>query len=111
MHARSRHRMEYQAHVETLAAAKVDQVDILQRRLDALLASMGQRSPEVQEARSSRLPRVGGQYVPTSEPGLEVVVGELPREQVVAAAPKLTHSEHMKQVWAAKKAKAAVGVA
>ena len=41
MHARFRHGREYQAHIEELNASKVDQVDVLQKRLDDLLASMG----------------------------------------------------------------------
>ena len=38
VHARTRHRLEYQAHVETLAAAKADEVDTLRRRVDELLS-------------------------------------------------------------------------
>lgn len=38
IHARSRHRMEYQAHMEVMAARKGDEVAELRRRLDALMA-------------------------------------------------------------------------
>ena len=45
MHARSRHRMEYQAHVETLAASRVDEVAELRGRLDAMI--LAQARPQV----------------------------------------------------------------
>lgn len=38
MHARSRHRMEYQSHIESLAEARTDEMESLRRRLDALSA-------------------------------------------------------------------------
>jgi hypothetical protein len=37
LHARSRHRMEYQAHIESMEAGKVDEVAELRRRLDAMI--------------------------------------------------------------------------
>lgn len=61
MHARSRHRMEYQAHQETLNAAKADQVEVLQRRLDTLLAGQANGTkpsgwtPEKREAARARM--------------------------------------------------------
>ena len=44
IHARNRHRLEYQAHIETQTAAKADEVTELRNRLDTLMASMAQRS-------------------------------------------------------------------
>lgn len=38
MHAETRHRLEYKAHIDTLAASKTDQVERLQRLVDELLA-------------------------------------------------------------------------
>ena len=38
VHAATRHKIEYQAYMDTIAANKVDQVEILQRRVDDLLA-------------------------------------------------------------------------
>lgn len=40
MHARSRHRMEYQAHQETLTALRNDEVATLRSRLDAMTVAM-----------------------------------------------------------------------
>lgn len=38
LHARSRHRQEYQSHIEFLAEARTDEMESLRRRLDALSA-------------------------------------------------------------------------
>ena len=38
IHAETRHRLEYKAHLESKAAGKADQVEILQQRVDDLLA-------------------------------------------------------------------------
>ena len=46
-HARSRHRMEYQAHMETLAAQKGDEVAELRQRLDALMLAQTQPAKPV----------------------------------------------------------------
>ena len=42
LHARTRHRMEYQAHMEALEAGKQDEVADLRRRLDAMIGNYGQ---------------------------------------------------------------------
>ena len=42
MHARNRHRMEYQAHIETQTAEKADEVTILRQRLDAMMLAQTQ---------------------------------------------------------------------
>lgn len=46
LHARLMHKMEYQAHVEALAASKTDEVAELRQRLDALMANMARRPIE-----------------------------------------------------------------
>ncbi len=76
MHARSRHRMEYQAYVETKTAARADQVEILQRRVDELLSR-----------------------------------GLAGQSTAVQAAPQTPAQERMAKARAARKQKAAVGVA
>ncbi len=76
MHARSRHRMEYQAYVETKTAARADQVEILQRRVDELLSR-----------------------------------GLAGQSTAVQAAPQTPAQERMARARAARKPKAAVGVA
>lgn len=45
LHARSNHKLEYQAHLESLEADKIDEVTALRNRLDSLMASMGQGAP------------------------------------------------------------------
>lgn len=65
MHARSRHRMEYQAHQETLQANKNDDVDDLRQQLNALMAQRLQepngsngkpeRTPEQVQANKDRM--------------------------------------------------------
>jgi hypothetical protein len=55
MHARSRHRMQYQADVETQNAAKTDEVAILRQRLDSLMSfqANGAAQPERRPHRSN----------------------------------------------------------
>ena len=48
IHARSRHRMEYQAYMETQAAERVDEVTILRQRLDAMMLAQTQAAPVVE---------------------------------------------------------------
>src|SRR3990167_8805700 len=77
MHARSRHKMEYQAHVETLAASRTDEVADLRRRLDSFML-----------AQSAPVP---------------AVVAERPLEE---RGPKMTKAERSaaaKARWAAKR--------
>lgn len=45
MHARSRHRMEYQAYMETLAATRVDEITALRAQVDALMRGQMQTQP------------------------------------------------------------------
>ena len=46
LHARSNHRMEYQAYVESQAASKVDEVAELRKRVDDLMVSMARGSAQ-----------------------------------------------------------------
>ena len=49
VHARSRHRMEYQAQVETLAAARTDEMESMRKRLDALTSILMSRPNGTEE--------------------------------------------------------------
>ena len=49
VHARSRHRMEYQAHVETLAASRGDEMESMRKRLDDLTSSLVSRQGREEE--------------------------------------------------------------
>ena len=50
VHARSRHRMEYAAHMETLAAARTDEMESMRKRLDALTSSLMSRPNGTEES-------------------------------------------------------------
>lgn len=54
LHARFRHRMEYQVHIETLESQKASELEVVQRRLDALMATIGQGIPRVEQAATER---------------------------------------------------------
>lgn len=49
MHARSRHRMEYQAHLDTLAANRQDELDYVKQQLSVLLAERSAPPPKPAE--------------------------------------------------------------
>ena len=77
MHARTRHKMEYQAHLESLAAERNDELDSLRRRLDML--TIGPRPAEAEVARDAppkparrRRPSPEGSAVGTPERPLYV---------------------------------------
>ena len=61
MHARSRHRMQYQAHLEVQAASRTDEVADLRKRLDDMMARMSNGASLLVEApkkkRRSRKPK------------------------------------------------------
>ena len=59
LHARLMHKMEYQAHVESLAASKTDEITELRKRLDDLMASManGRAAPPVQIVDKAEVPK------------------------------------------------------
>ena len=46
IHARTRHRMEYQAHMDTMAANRSDEVDVLRARLDRMMGGAPEPLPE-----------------------------------------------------------------
>ena len=54
LHARSNHRMEYQAYTESQAASKVDEVAELRKRVDDMMASMARASAQPQPQRTER---------------------------------------------------------
>lgn len=59
IHARKRHGMEYQAHTETLAAHKADEVDQLREQVNLLLASLarGESVTTINEGKVPGRPR------------------------------------------------------
>ena len=63
MHARTRHRMEYQAHMETIAANKADELDVLRARLDRLMDSRPEQ-PEQWEVPPSEVSRKKPYFTP-----------------------------------------------
>ena len=64
LHARSRHRTEYQAHMDSVAANKVDEVTELRSRLDALMSSMAMKNVQDQTPPTAEAPL----YVPEKKP-------------------------------------------
>ena len=54
MHARNRHRQEYQAHMDALASQKTDQVAMLERRIDGLMAAIAQSGGTVPQPTPTR---------------------------------------------------------
>ena len=57
MHARTRHRMEYQAYQDGLAANRSDEVESLRRRLDAMTTSQGKEEANKTNAHKRRAAR------------------------------------------------------
>ena len=58
LHARLMHKMEYQAHVESLAASKTDEITELRKRLDDLMASMAQgKAPDFAVISKADIPK------------------------------------------------------
>ena len=57
IHARSRHRVEYLAHLDTIAASKSDEIEILRARLESLERGKVERKKEEHNAATERMAR------------------------------------------------------
>ena len=81
MHAMTRHRMEYRAHMETVQAGKADEVDRLRDQLNALTAQLIAKPQEPVVEKTPVVEAVSMVPSPVTETGRPVNKGGRPRKR------------------------------